>query len=54
MTQYLLSVYQPDGPVPAPEVLAGISAELDVLNAELKAAGAWISPAACTRRARPR
>ena len=42
MTQYLLSVYQPDGPVPAPEVLARMSAELDALNTELKAAGAWV------------
>jgi len=42
MTQYLLSVYQPDGPVPAPEVLARISADLDALNTELEAAGAWV------------
>jgi hypothetical protein len=42
MTQYLLSVYQPDGPVPGPEILARISAELDALNTELKAAGAWV------------
>jgi hypothetical protein len=42
MTQYLLSVYQPEGPLPAPEVLAKISAELDALNQELRAAGAWV------------
>jgi hypothetical protein len=42
MKQYLLSVYQPDGPVPPPEVLEGISRDLDVLNQELKAAGAWV------------
>ncbi|WP_328610007.1 YciI family protein [Amycolatopsis sp. NBC_00345] len=42
MKQYLLSVYQPDGPVPAAEVLAGIAGQLDALNAELKAAGAWV------------
>ena len=42
MKQYLLSVYQPDGPIPAPEVLAEISRDLDVLNAEMKAAGAWV------------
>jgi hypothetical protein len=42
MRQYLLSVYQPDGPVPAPEVLARISADLDALNAELREAGAWV------------
>ncbi len=42
MTQYLLSVYQPDGPIPAPEVLENISRELDALTQELKAAGAWV------------
>jgi hypothetical protein len=42
MRQYLLSVYQPDGPAPAPEVMAEISRDLDVLNQELKAAGAWV------------
>jgi hypothetical protein len=42
MPQYLLSVYQPDGPTPPPEVLATISRDLDALNAELKAAGAWV------------
>jgi hypothetical protein len=40
--QYLLSVYQPDGPVPPPEVLERIMGELDALNQELKAAGAWV------------
>jgi hypothetical protein len=42
MSLYLLSVYQPDGPVPSAEVLAGIGRDLDALNAELKAAGAWV------------
>ena len=42
MTQYLLSVYQPDGPIPAPEFLAEIQRKLDALHAELKAAGAWV------------
>ncbi|MFC7449749.1 YciI family protein [Rhodococcus daqingensis] len=42
MTQYLLSVYQPDGPVPAPEILEGIVEDIDALNQELKAAGAWV------------
>jgi hypothetical protein len=42
MKQYLLSVYQPDGPVPPPEVLERIGRDLDVLNRELKAAGAWV------------
>jgi hypothetical protein len=42
MTQYLLSVYQPDGPVPEPEDLAKIGQNLETLNAEMKAAGAWV------------
>jgi hypothetical protein len=42
MTQYLISVYQPDGPVPAPEVLAKISADLAALRRELSAAGGWV------------
>jgi hypothetical protein len=42
MPRYLLSVYQPDGPVPAPEALAAISRDLDALNADLRAAGAWV------------
>lgn len=42
MKQYLLSVYQPAGPVPEPEALQQISRDLDVLNAEIKAAGSWV------------
>jgi hypothetical protein len=42
MKQYLLSVYQPEGPIPPPEVLDTISRDLDALNQELKAAGAWV------------
>ena len=42
MSQYLLSVYQPDGPVPEPEVLAAIGEDLDALNTEMRAAGAWV------------
>jgi hypothetical protein len=42
MTQYLLSIYQPDGGPPAPDVLAAIGADLHALNDELKSAGAWV------------
>ncbi|HET9520252.1 MAG TPA: YciI family protein [Candidatus Limnocylindrales bacterium] len=42
MKQYLLSVYQPDGPVPAADVLERISRELDTLNDDLRTAGAWV------------
>jgi hypothetical protein len=42
MAQYLLSVFQPDGPIPASEVLEKITKDLDALNQELRAAGAWV------------
>ena len=42
MKQYLLSVIQPDGDPPRPEVLAKIMRDVDVVNQELKGAGAWV------------
>jgi hypothetical protein len=42
MQQYLLSIYQPDGDPPPPEVLDPIMDDISALNAELKAAGAWV------------
>ena len=42
MQQYLLTVYQPDGPPPPPEVLERIARDLDEVNRELRAAGAWV------------
>jgi hypothetical protein len=42
MKQYLLSIYQPDGPLPSPDDLAVIRGDLDILNAELKEAGSWV------------
>jgi hypothetical protein len=42
MQQYLLSVYQPEGDPPPPEVLEKVMRDLDDLNRELKAAGAWV------------
>lgn len=42
MQEYLLSVYQPDGDPPPPEVLGPIMAELASWRAELKEAGAWV------------
>jgi hypothetical protein len=41
-TQYLLSIYQPDGGTPPPEVLERVGRELHRLNQEMKAAGAWV------------
>jgi hypothetical protein len=42
MKLYLLSVYQPDGDIPPPEVLGPVMAEIDAMNRELKAAGNWV------------
>lgn len=42
MTQYLLSIYQPDGPPSASVDLERIRRDLDVLNAELQQAGVWV------------
>ncbi|HVH22846.1 MAG TPA: YciI family protein [Pseudonocardia sp.] len=42
MPQYLLSIYQPDGPHPDPEQLEGIMRDVAAFKAELKAADAWV------------
>ncbi|HWE09780.1 MAG TPA: YciI family protein [Solirubrobacteraceae bacterium] len=42
MKQYLLSVIQPDGPAPAPEVLDEIRRDLESLRQEMRDAGAWV------------
>ncbi|GAA1605129.1 YciI family protein [Kribbella karoonensis] len=42
MNQYVLSIYQPDGPPPAPEILDPIMRDLDVLNTDLREAGVWV------------
>jgi len=42
MKMYLLSVYQPDGPVPPPDVLSKIMGDLEILNRDLKAANSWV------------
>ena len=42
MAQYLLSIYQPDGPPPPPEFLEPIMREVNALNDEMKAAGARV------------
>jgi len=42
MAQYLLSVYQPDGPTPPPEDLEKVMRDVGAVNQELKAAGAWV------------
>ena len=42
MPRYLLSFYQPEGPIPPREVLEPIMRELDAVNRDLKAEGAWV------------
>jgi hypothetical protein len=42
MTQYLLSVYQPDGPIPEPEVMSRIERDVNAVNAEMRSAGVWV------------
>lgn len=46
MKQYLLSIYQPDGDPPPPEVLEPIMERLDALNEEMRASGTWVFAAA--------
>ncbi len=42
MKQYLLSIYQPEGPPPPPEILDPIMRDTRALVEEIKAAGAWV------------
>jgi hypothetical protein len=42
MTQYMLTIYQPDGEPPPPELMESVARDLHALNQEIKAAGAWV------------
>ncbi|HSS61847.1 MAG TPA: YciI family protein [Candidatus Limnocylindrales bacterium] len=42
MKQYLLTIYQPDGDPPAPEILEKVMREIGVLIQDAKAAGVWL------------
>jgi hypothetical protein len=42
LAQYLLTIYQPDGPPPPPEILEPVGRALHALNQEIKAAGGWV------------
>ncbi len=42
MKQYLLTIYQPDGEPPPPPFLENIMRDVNAVNAEMKAAGAWV------------
>ena len=42
MKHYLLSMYQPDGDPPPPEVLEPIMRDIHTLEQEMQAAGVWV------------
>ena len=42
MTQYLLSMYQPDGVAPPPAALAKVMQDLKALIDDAKSAGVWV------------
>jgi hypothetical protein len=42
MNLYLLSVIEPDGPMPPPEFLAKVMRDVAEFHEEVKAAGAWV------------
>jgi hypothetical protein len=42
MKQYLLSIYQPDGAAPPPEILERVMRDVNTLVEETKAAGVWV------------
>jgi len=42
MKQYLLAIYQPDGPAPPPELLERVMRDVNALIQETKAAGVWV------------
>ncbi|SDD05699.1 Uncharacterized conserved protein [Geodermatophilus telluris] len=46
MAQYLLSIQQPAGDPPAPEVLGPIMRDVTRVDDEIRAAGAWVFAAA--------
>ena len=42
MKQYLLSIYQPDGEPPPPEILDAVMRDVAALVEEAKTAGVWV------------
>ena len=42
MKQYLLSIYQPDGDPPPPEVLVNVMRDINALIDDAKATGTWV------------
>ncbi|SDJ15343.1 YciI family protein [Nonomuraea jiangxiensis] len=42
MKQYVLTIYQPDGAPPGPEILGPITRDLEALGEEMRDAGVWV------------
>ena len=42
MKQYLLSMYQPQGPIPGPEVLGPVMEKLGAIREDLASQGLWV------------
>ena len=42
MTQYLLTIYQPDGAPPASVDMEAVARDLHTLNEEIKTSGGWV------------
>ena len=42
MKMYLLSIYQPDGPIPPPEVLGPIMRDVEAWAEKVRASGNWV------------
>jgi hypothetical protein len=42
MKLYLISMYQPDGPPPSPEILEPVMREIFTIRRELETAGQWV------------
>ena len=42
MKQYLLSIYQPDGPPPPPEILMPVMRDVNAVRQDMQAAGVWV------------
>jgi len=42
MKRYLLTIFQPDGDPPAPEIVEKVMRDIEVLIKEAKSAGAWL------------
>jgi hypothetical protein len=40
--RYLLSIYQPDGPAPSPELLGPVMERVGRLSEDMQRAGAWV------------